>query len=111
MRSTSCVGFARQESDDNAIRDATMILKFRHLLETHELTSVLFDELKRVSGREKALDAGWQHSRSHHHSCAVIDLRGDQGKRRSAVFAFCPSESLSGQETFAHWIRIGGSGD
>lgn len=63
MRSTSCVGFARQESDDNAIRDATMILKFRHLLETHELTSVLFDELKRVSGREKALDAGWQHSR------------------------------------------------
>ena len=38
-------GFARIELNRDPVPDATTLLKFRHWLERHELTKVLFDEL------------------------------------------------------------------
>lgn len=47
--------FAGLELDENTIPDETTILNFRHLLEAHELTSVLFEEVKGFLEEKKLL--------------------------------------------------------
>jgi len=47
--------FAGLELDENAIPDETTILNFRHLLEAHGLTSVLFEEVKEFLEEKKLL--------------------------------------------------------
>lgn len=47
--------FAGLELDENAIPDETTILNFRHLLEEHELTSVVFEEIKGFLEEKKLL--------------------------------------------------------
>ena len=47
--------FAGLELDENAIPDETTILNFRHLLERHELTSALFEEVKGFLEEKKLL--------------------------------------------------------
>src|SRR3979490_2737691 len=48
MRCTTaklCAGFAGIDLNRDPVADATTLLKFRHWLERHELTKVLFDEI------------------------------------------------------------------
>ena len=51
--------FAGLELDEQAIPDETTILNFQHLLEAHELTSVLLEEVKGfLEGKKLPLSAG-----------------------------------------------------
>src|SRR5215831_6314923 len=51
--------FARVELGDDVVPDETTILRFRHLLEQHGLTSAVFDEIRGLlEGRGLLLRAG-----------------------------------------------------
>src|SRR5690349_22111978 len=57
--------FARVELGDDAVPDETTILRFRHLLEEHHLTSAIFDQIRGLLEARGLLgdDRGCNHHR------------------------------------------------
>ena len=63
------------------VPDATTLLKFRRLLEDHDLTRAVFDEINAHLARARAADARGHDRRCHDHRRAVLDQERGQGAR------------------------------
>ena len=57
------------------------LLKFRHLLEEHDLTRQIFAEVGALLSERKLLDERRRHRRCHDHRGAVLDEERAQGAR------------------------------
>src|SRR5215470_3209616 len=60
-------GFAGIELAMVTVPDATTVMNFRHWLEEHDLTKVLFDEVWGDAGGARLADASGDHCRCHDH--------------------------------------------
>ena len=73
--------FARVELGDDEVPDETTILRFRHLLEQHQLTQAIFDAVARPFGNAAAVAARGNHRRRDHHRGAEFDQERRGGAR------------------------------
>ena len=66
--------FARVELGDDAVPDETTVLRFRHLLEQHDLTSAIFDAMGPARGARPFAARG-DHRGCDHHRGAQSDQK------------------------------------
>ena len=72
--------FAGIELGQDEVPDETTILKFRHLLERHELTKKLFAQVQRASGAQEAVVALGHDCGRHHYQRRPARPRTPPGK-------------------------------
>jgi IS5 family transposase len=65
--------FAGIDLRDTPVPDESTVLRFRHLLERHELGEALFQQVHRYLERQGGQGQPRHHLGSHHHQCAVVD--------------------------------------
>ena len=96
--------FARVELGDDVVPDETTILRFRHLLEQHQLTSAIFDAIGGLlEARGLLLRCGDHRGCDHHRGAQFHQKRHCDSRPRDE--ADQEGQELALRDEAAHWHR------
>ena len=71
--------FARVELGEDVVPDESTILRFRHLLEKHNLTEAVFEEVRDLLAERRLLLRGGNDRGCHDHRCTELDEESGPG--------------------------------